>query len=171
MRAIAKRLPNTPEPASLVILADVSGSMRGDKIARLKRELTAVWAEIPGARLMSFATDLRWLGGPGSLPAAGGGTDLKGALIAALEVWPGEVLVISDGLPDDQAGALEAARQIPGTISVLFVGADEDHGGAEFMRKLALLGGGMYAAKDLAKHVAISSDLRGMLALPPPIAL
>lgn len=171
MRNLVKRDAPTPEPASLVILADTSGSMRGDKINRLRRELLAVWPDVPGARLLSFDSDLRWLDGPGDLPAPGGGTDLKGALVAAATVWPGEVLVISDGRPDDEQGALEAARKVPGTISVLFVGSDDDHGGAEFLRRLATLGGGMYAHRDLAKHMALEGEIRGMLALPPPLAM
>jgi len=60
---------------------------------------------------------------------------------------------------------------IPGTISVLFVGSDDDIRGADFMRRLALLGGGMYAQKDLAKNLQIGGELREMLALPAPIAL
>ncbi len=60
---------------------------------------------------------------------------------------------------------------LPGTISVLFVGSDDDASGAEFMRRLAAVGGGMFAHRDLAKNLAIGGDLRGMLALPPPIAL
>ena len=168
---ISLRAKDAPEPASLVVLADVSGSMKGDKIQRLQRELRSIWPERPGARLLSFASSLSWCDSPSDLPGAAGSTNLTGALDVAADVWPGEVLVISDGMPDNPASALEAAKKIPGTISVLFVGSDDDREGAEFLRKLALMGGGESCHKDLAKHSSLASELRSMLALPPPISL
>jgi Mg-chelatase subunit ChlD len=164
-------LSKRDDGASLVILADTSGSMEGEKIERLKRSLNDIWKERPGARLMAFSSTLAWCDGPYDLPPAYGGTDMDRALEAAALVWPGEVLVISDGLPGNQARTLEAARQIPGTISTLFVGDDEDQEGAEFLRKLAALGGGEYCHKDLSKHPSIVSELRSLLALPAPITM
>ena len=159
------------EPADLVILADVSGSMSRDrKYERLRRELLAIWGQRP-ARLMAFASDLHWCDSPHDLPAPYGSTYLDGALLAAAELWPGEVLVVSDGLPDNTVAALEAAKKVPGVISVLFVGSDEEQRGAEFLRQLATLSGGMFIHKDLAKHTSLASELRSMLALPPPISL
>ena len=114
---------------------------------------------------------VEWIDGPAMLPAPEGGTDLTGALELASQAWPSEVLVISDGLPADEAGALKAAELIPGTISVLFVGSDDDQRGLEFLRRLAAVGGGIFARKDLSKHMEIGTELREMLALPPPIAL
>lgn len=159
------------EAASLVILADCSGSMKGDKIARLRRELHAIWPERPGAKLLSFADNLAWCDAPDDLPGAGGSTNLTGALEAAAATWPGEVLVISDGQPNDQATAFRAATKVPGTISVLFIGSDDDREGIAFLRELALRGGGDFAHKDLAKHSSLGSELRSMLALPPPLAM
>jgi hypothetical protein len=99
------------------------------------------------------------------------GTIVSSALMLAAHVWPSEVIVISDGLPQDEGAALEAAQALPGTISVLFIGDEHDRAGADFMRRLALMGGGMFAHKDLAQSIAIEGTLRGMLALPAPIAL
>lgn len=158
------------DSASVVILADVSGSMRGEKILRLKRELSRLWPEIT-ARLLAFAYDAKWCDGPDDLPDVGGGTDMRRAFEVAATVWPSEVIVISDGRPQDEAGALIAVQLIPGTISVLFVGGDEDLAGADFMRRLAALGGGMFAHRDLAKNLSIGGELREMLALPAPISL
>lgn len=56
-------------------------------------------------------------------------------------------------------------------IQELQVGDDDDMRGAEFMRRLARVGGGTMVHKDLAKNVAIEGALRGMLSLPLPIAL
>ncbi len=170
MRNLVK-VETSTEPAAVVILADVSGSMRGNKIERLKRELQKLWPELGKARLMSFAFQPEWVEGPHALPAVGGGTDLAAALTLAAGAWPSEVIVISDGLPQDEQAALDAAQAIPGTISVLFIGDEGDHQGADFMRRLALVGGGMFAHKDLARSMAIEGTLRGMLSLPAPIAM
>ena len=170
MRTIVKR--EAPiEPAAVVILADVSGSMRGNKIERLKRELLKLWPDLGHAKLVAFADYPEWIEGPNALPPTGGGTDLAAALKLAAGAWPSEVVVISDGLPRDEQEALDAAQTIPGTISVLFIGDEGDARGADFMRRLALVGGGMFAHKDLAKSMSIEGTIRGMLALPSPIPL
>lgn len=158
------------ESASVVVLADVSGSMRGTKIRRLKDELNRLWPEVK-ARLMAFSDQADWLAGPDALPEPCGGTDLAWALDKAAEVWPSEVVVISDGLPMNEEAALAAAERVPGVISVCFIGDDEDHRGAAFMRRLAAVGGGTMVHKDLAKGMSIGTELRSMLALAPPIAL
>jgi hypothetical protein len=145
--------------------------MRGNKIERLKRELQKLWPEMGKARLMSFADRPEWIDGPSRLPSVGGGTDLAAALTMAALAWPSEVIVISDGLPRDEQAALDAAQTIPGTISVLFIGDEGDQQGADFMRRLAMVGGGMFAHKDLARSMSIEGSLRSMLALPAPIAL
>jgi Mg-chelatase subunit ChlD len=160
------------EPAAVVVMCDISGSMRGNKIDRLKRELLKLWPEIGKAKLMAFSNRPEWVdGGPNALPPVGGNTDLAAALTLAAHVWPSEVIVISDGLPQDEQAALDAAQALPGTISVLFIGDEQDQRGADFMRRLALVGGGLFAHKDLAKSMSIEGSLRGMLALPAPIAL
>lgn len=158
------------DTSAVVILCDVSGSMRGRKIERLRKELGRLWPEIR-ARLMWFADGNGWIDGPAQLPGPEGGTYLADALDRAATVFPSEVIVISDGLPESEDRALEAAARLPGIINVVFVGGDDDMRGAEFMRRLARAGGGVMVHKDLAKNLSIEGDLRGMLALPPPIAL
>jgi Mg-chelatase subunit ChlD len=163
-------LPRIQDTSATVILADVSGSMRGAKIQRLRSELGKLWPEIT-ARLMSFADRLNWIENPSHLPEPSGGTDLAGALDLAATVWPAEVIVISDGMPADEDAALRAAERIPGTISVLFVGSDDDQRGLVFLRRLAAVGGGQFAHRDLGKTIGIAGEIRSMLALPPPISL
>lgn len=164
------KLKPVEDSTSVVICADISGSMQGAKIGRLRIELSKLWPEIK-ARLIVFNYDAMWIDGPEDLPMPEGGTNIAAALNLAATVWPSEVIVISDGLPQNEQAALNSAARLPGTISVLFVGNDDDYKGAEFMRHLALVGGGMYAHRDLAKNLAIGDELRGMLALPPPIHL
>lgn len=162
--------PNIDGP-TIHIIADISGSMVGSKIQRLRSELVNLWPEIK-ARLLEFNHSARWVsGGPNHLSAPNGSTNMTAALELSGSQWPSEVIVISDGIADDPVGALEAAARIPGTISVLFVGDDDDREGAEFMRRLARVGGGTMVHKDLAKNLSIGAEMRNMLSLPPPIAL
>lgn len=164
------RIDPPQESASVVIVADVSGSMQGRRIQRLRAELKRLWPEL-NARLMAFSFSCRWCDGPDDLPEPNGNTDLAAALEMAATVWPAEVVVISDGMPDSPDAAIEAAGLIPGTISVLFVGDDGDVLGATFMKQLAKVGGGKMVHRDIGKNLAIGGDLRGLLALDPPIAL
>lgn len=157
--------------AALVIVCDLSSSMGGRKFDRLKSELEKLWPDLEGARLVAFSDQARWVDGPAHLPRVGGGTYLADALLLAGRASPPEVLVISDGLPADGARALEVAARLPGTVSVLFVGDDGDLPGQEFMRELARVGAGAYARKDIGKHLEIACEVRGLLALPPPIAM
>lgn len=159
------------DTSALVIICDISSSMAGQKIIRLRSELRKLWSEVK-AKLIVFHDQARWVdGGPESIPEPRGCTLMAVALELAGTVFPSESIVISDGLPQDGDRALAVAAQLPGTISVCFVGDEQDYQGAEFMQRLARVGGGMYAHRDLARNRAIEGDLRKMLALPAPIAL
>lgn len=170
MRGDIIRAEQVEATSAVVIVCDVSGSMKGRKVERLRKELARLWPEIK-ARLLWFNDSCGWIDGPGQLPHPEGGTWLHDALDRAGEVFPSEVIVISDGLPACERSALESAARLPGTVNVVFVGGDDDHRGADFMRRLARAGGGVMVHKDIAKNLSIEGDLRGMLALPPPIAL
>jgi hypothetical protein len=158
------------EKSKTVILADVSESMAGDNIRRLKGELFRLWPEVTG-RILAFNDRVQWCDAPAELPEPFGGTDMKLALETAAKVWPSKVVIISDGEPQDEEGALQAASGIPGIIDVLFVGPESNRSAADFLRRLAKLGGGIFAQRDLAKNMSITGELRKMLALPGPIAL
>lgn len=159
------------DTSAVVVICDISSSMQGQKIIRLRSELRKLWPEVK-ARLMVFNDVASWVdGGPGDIPEPMGCTLLARALDLAGTVFPSECIVISDGLPQDGDEALRIAGLLPGTISVCFVGDEADYRGAEFMQKLARVGGGMYAHKDIGKNLSIEGSLRGMLALPGPIAL
>lgn len=153
-----------------VFVADVSGSMAGRKFDRLKESLRRTIDET-GAAILAFNHVARWCPSIDHLPSPDGSTNLGDAFRTAAERFPAEVIVISDGCPDDEGDALRAASFIPGTISCVFVGEDDSGRGMEFMRKLARLGGGEAIHRDLTKASSIEADVRGMLALDKPIAL
>lgn len=86
-----------------------------------------------------------------SIPHPNGNTDLEQAIALATTYKPRATLVISDGMPDCEAKALNAAQKLTGVINCLFVGNEEDTGAIAFMRKLARLGCGQATVCDISK--------------------
>lgn len=159
-------------PPSVVILVDSSGSMAvGDLYALAVREALGVaeqasdagrvrfgafgdalewepqgWVRLPDAEALALARG--WLTHHG----AGRGTDLAGAVAAALEIEEPElgVVIVTDGYPDlgpDGAAARVEARNAaraggPATIGVVVVRPNAD--GDRFGRALARIGRGAY---------------------------
>lgn len=170
--AIKSRAELDAHGAATVILADVSGSMRGEKIRLLTEALTRLWPGLPKAALISFSAFPTRIHGPEALPVPHGSTNLAGALELATTLHPAKVIVISDGRPDDEEGALAAADQIPGMIDVLYVGDDDNTEAIAFMKSLAMAGGGECVCNDIAKtRLALAAPISALLGLPAPMAL
>jgi hypothetical protein len=125
-----------------LIVADVSGSMASNawggrrKIDILRETL------IPytGVKCIAFSSGAR-LVSPIDLPEPDGGTNLRGALIMAAGL-PNitDILVVSDGQPDDENAALRAASALKVRIDALYIGPDTDAAAINFMRRLAMAG-------------------------------
>ena len=96
------------------------------------------------------------------IPEPGGGTPLAAALDLAREYGANRVVVISDGIPDDQNAAMEAARRFAGRIDVVFVGVPGDHGSI-FLDELARKSGGKRFEGSLKDVKAITSMVIGLL--------
>jgi Mg-chelatase subunit ChlD len=156
----------------IVILADISGSMRGPRFQNLKRELQDLWVELKGkADRIAFNSHVTAVSDPSYLPLPGGGTKLTEAILAANMRNPSILFVISDGDPNDKAGALLAAEQCLGEINVLFVGDPNDYKCIGFMNDLARIGGGVVRTKDIGSGERVLEDMRAVLGLPAPKAL
>lgn len=153
-----------------VILADVSSSMAESAGARTKFELlraALAAAYRPGIRLVAFSSTPTPCDSPAALPDPAGSTALHLALSAAATLRPRRTLVISDGQPDNRAAALEAARELPGLIDVLFVGPDSDKDAIAFMRQLASIGGGRVVVRDIKRTPdALPGVIRTLLPAP-----
>jgi len=168
-RAVSLAPPSVGGTAAIVLIADVSASMRGRKYDRLKASIRDMVNR--KALLLAFSWRTWWCETADDMPRPEGDTDLAAALLVAAEKFPAKVIVLSDGVPNDEQAALRAADRIPGVISCAFVGDDDDRAGMEFMRKLARVGGGDVIHRDLGKIASIEADVRAMLALDAPIAL
>ncbi len=170
--AIKSRAELEAHGAAVVVLADVSGSMRGTRIDTLTQALRQLWPAMPKAALITFNSLATRIQSPDYLPHPFGSTNLRGALDMAAGLHPAKVLVISDGEPDDRSGALDAADLIPGVIDVLYVGDDGERDCIQFMQELASRGGGSCVVNDVAKtRLALDAPISALLGLPAPVAL
>jgi hypothetical protein len=122
-----------------------------------------------GARLFAFESTVTEIESPEQLPVPQGGTALHLALERAAELCPGEVVVISDGAPNDAEAALAAARKLPGVVQAIFVGDEvRNREAVQFMTRLARENGGRVITRRLSDP-AFESSVRAVLGLPAPV--
>jgi Mg-chelatase subunit ChlD len=147
--------------ARVVVIADVSGSMHARDARGGQRryevaqtELTALQREYPGQIAVVAFADYPQFCPTGILPPPDGSTNLRAALrFAKVADVPGiRVILISDGLPDDAAGALAVARTYTQRIDVIYVG-HEDGTGREFLARLAQAAGGTFHVNARATNL------------------
>lgn len=128
-----------------VLLLDCSGSM-GEWVGA-KRKIDILRSaigqlDLSQYRIYAFSSGAEEVQ-PFAIPDPSGGTALHFAIgLAASQCNPQETLIVSDGMPDSKALALDAAARLPGVISTLFIGSDQDSEAIAFMRQLARLGCG-----------------------------
>lgn len=108
--------------AATLVLADVSSSTTAEPHRLLRQKLVRLWPTLRGAKLLAFGSDVTECSGPEDLPEATGSTALHLALEHAAKFMPLEVLVISDGMPDDEERALQAVEGIRGVVQAIFIG-------------------------------------------------
>lgn len=149
----------------VVILADISASM-GGPAAGDKRKIDILRDAIVGvtqstsARVFVFSNTAREVH---AIPEPENNTNLAGALLHVQRLDPGVTLVISDGQPDNEKAALDAARQFRGVIDVLYIGPESDHAAINFMKRLAAAAGGDVRTHDVAR-LGNSQQLLGHIA-------
>jgi hypothetical protein len=150
----AKRINANPAGKS-VILLDVSGSMSGYvgsemKINILRQALDRPLEEYEVAIAFNSTTFL--LPNLQSIPEPDGTTALHLALEEAKQYNPRHTLVVSDGIPDSNTDAIRSAKKLPGIISTLYIGDEDDTNAIAFMQELAHLGCGKWDICDLRKQ-------------------
>ena len=165
--AIAKRegmsLAESFANCDVVILVDVSASMNADDSRNGRSRYDVACEELailqngnPGKiAVLAFSNSTVFV--PSGLPPKMfGGTDLRGALEFARMADTGDIrfVVISDGQPDDQDGALREASKYKGRIDVVYVGPETDRYARDFLTKLANTRGGLAVTADRAAELA-----------------
>lgn len=147
-----------------IILIDVSGSM-ADRDARgglsrhevAAQELATLQGRLPG-KLAVIAFSFAPVFCPSGVPVRQNGTtDLEAALrfVKIADDPTMRFIVISDGEPNSESGALAVAATFRGAIDTVYVGP-ESGSGSDFLRRLAAANHGraVVAAKaqELAAH-------------------
>lgn len=158
-----RSLAETFVSCDVLILVDTSGSMnsrdsRGGK-SRYDvacEELARLQADMPGKiGVLSFSDTTVFC--PGGQPIyLGSSTNLRGALefTKVADVTGIRFVVISDGQPDDGAGALRVAAQYKGRIDTVYVGPENENSGRDFLAQLAKANGGQSLTAARATELA-----------------
>lgn len=153
--------------ADIVVLVDTSGSMKAtDSTAGRSRyeqaciELANLQASMPGKiAVLSFSDHTIFC--PNGQPLfQAGGTLLREALeFAKVADLPDmQFIVISDGQPNDEQGALRIARSYNNKISTIFVGPEHDSAARGFLVKLAQISGGQSVMAAKAHDLAATTQ-------------
>jgi hypothetical protein len=163
-----------------VILIDVSSSMETlvgamRRIDALATVLAATVQGTPGVRIFAFNNGIIELDNAVSehginLPEPSGSTALAEAIEEIAQLRPRQLLIITDGEPDDERAALTQAKLLNCVIHVRFVGDERNRAAIAFCRNLALcsVGGvGRAMVSDLRQPAQLTSDIRRLLLTGP----
>lgn len=155
--------------ADCIVIVDTSGSMgQNDSTGGKTRydvactELKNLQATLQGKiAVLSFSSDVMFC--PAGIPHNyGEGTYLAKAMNFAkmADVPDMRFIVISDGQPDDEDEALEAARKFTNRIDTIYVGPEGGSGSA-FLKQLAKASGSKNVTSAQVKELA--SDIKTLL--------
>lgn len=165
----------TENGAGVLFLLDCSVSMCDHVALKLKGKINAERRRIdilrrtvkdlqrakPNAQMMAFGPvffqpsgefgHTKLLAKDEEVPdATGGGTPLAEAIDAASKAGALRIVILSDGVPNSQPAALDAARRFGKRIDCLYIGGDDPGDpGAEFLKELAQASGGNYGRDGL----------------------
>ena len=151
-------------------MADFVGSSNMSKMQHLAIALKDVLQRFPQIRIVPFASMVKEIKDPKDLPSPddvnnnlGGGTDLAAALNFIQKHKPRRTIIISDGLPNSEIHAQQAADQITGGIDTIYCGPDE-HPAVKFLAGLAKSAGG--ASYVWNGYTELGATLRKLLPAP-----
>ncbi len=159
----------------IAVVCDCSGSMLDlvgssgiSKFRHLQIALADLQQGFPKIRLIAFGSIAKQVKSASDLPdpaigAFGNSTNLAAALQMA-GIWkPWKTIVISDGLPDDEDDALEAAANMTGSIDTIYCGPDA-HPAVKFLASLSRRTGGTDVV--WSGRYEICGVIRGLIAPP-----
>lgn len=139
------------QSAPPLILVDVSGSMNshdgGDasRYDRMVAELRTLDRELGSTnyQLVAFSSDAVFTT-LNTLTFEGNGTDLSNAFYLSGSLSPSHIVLISDGLPSDEDGAIHAAALLNSRIDTIYVGDADNEWAKAFMKQLATANRGQF---------------------------
>lgn len=153
---------HNPSP---VLVLDVSGSM-AEHCEPGRRKIDALREVVKSLRTSgSTFGQIVFESAPrltDAIPEPSGGTALHLALGLAATLRPRKLVLVTDGEPDDEQLALDAAARLARPIDVFYVGPGSQRA-EKFLRDLARRAGGQYQKTDLAEAPAIAHQVAGLL--------
>jgi hypothetical protein len=188
--AAAVAAKQTETGAGMLFLLDCSFSMQDHVRITLKGKINAERMRIdilrrtvadlrrakPNAQMMAFGPVFfqhtgefgftKLLAKDEEVPdATGGGTPLAEAIRDAAAAGAKRIVILSDGVPNDQDAALEAARAFGMRVDCIYIGGDgEADEGAKFLAQLAEASGGNSGRDSMALgHKALADKVIGLL--------
>ena len=148
-----------------LLLVDCSSSMKsgiragGTRIAALRNVVEDLRATHP-VPVAAFSGDGVLV--VDSIPAPTGGTPLADAIRFGASEGANHLVVVTDGEPNSEADAFDAARAFGNPIDVFYIGDGGDRG-SKFAAELAKLTGGTANLTDLGKPKELSAKIAGLL--------
>lgn len=167
-RTVTGALAESFVGAKCVAIIDLSGSMElpdgKDNLPRYQvafNELAKLQADMPGeVAVIGFADSTMFFpGGKPVMGLCGFSTNLARALDFArlADVEGIRFVLVSDGQPNDELDALEAACKFQNRIDVIHIGSGRGSG-VEFLEKLSKMSGGQLVARDHFAGLAESAQ-------------
>lgn len=159
-----------------LLLADVSESMNdrirtGERRIDALRKVVATLRETHPVPVAAFGLkDYSYNGTVvrlvDAIPEPQGMTPIHKAIDFAKAEGATHIVLVTDGEPDSESLAFEAARNFGGVIDTFFIG-NPGGVGARFCQRLAALTGGTSNISDLAKPKELTTKIAGLLPAAP----
>jgi hypothetical protein len=139
----------TPMRISTYILADISGSMYGEKMDSLRKALHDVWR--PGIHGIAFESEIYDFDEKDiDLIQTGGSTNMLDALLAGWDDSASHIILLTDGHPDQsESEILNHVRSHTDTpIDTIGIGSGRSAYNADFLKMISELTGGRFNSVD-----------------------
>lgn len=171
-RASNQSLAQTFLSCETLVLVDTSGSMEQSdapggqtRYRAACNELARLQAQAPGKiGVISWSDEVRFC--PSGVPELlGCTTNLANALafVKPADELGLQIVVISDGEPDDETRAISKAKQFTSKIHTVFVGP-EGSPGQKFLQLLAEASGGQFVRQSTAELNQLGQTIQHLLA-------
>lgn len=150
-----------------LLLVDCSGSMSdyiaagGRKIDALRKVVTDLRASGP-CPVAAFGVGYYGVEMVEAIPEPEGSTPLDRAIEFGQQQGATHLVVVTDGQPNDEGSAFDAARRFANPVDVFYIGDGRDRG-YQFAQELARMTGGVCHLTDMGKPKELAGSIRLLL--------
>jgi Mg-chelatase subunit ChlD len=148
-----------PVRAGSAVFGDNAGERRIDA---LRKVVENVRAQIP-VPMATFGPHGQNVELTEVVPEPGGMTPLHRAIRFGKEQGATHLVIVTDGEPDSEEYAFDAARDFGGPIDVFYVGDPSNARATKFTNELARRTGGQSGMSDLGQPKQLAGKIKGLL--------